>query len=107
MGALGAQAFSWVAMLGGCAWALSSSTLMYIVSTLGMALGPMLWTIVSLVAGWVFAHFGVLVAPERTPHPVMNYAGVAVCSASFFLYFFVRSKPANDEVHIAVRARVL
>jgi hypothetical protein len=46
----------------------------------------------NLLTGWFCGHFGILVAKEVPPYPVLNYLGLVAAILSVFLYLPVKSE---------------
>ena len=81
-----------IAMVGGLLWCLGNMTVVPIVQWIGLSMGLLVWGVSNLLTGWFCGHFGILVAKEVPPSPVLNYLGLAAAICSVFLYLPVKSE---------------
>lgn len=81
-----------IAMLGGALWCVGNMTVVPIVNMIGLGMGLLVWGVSNLLTGWFCGHFGLFVAKEVPPHPVLNYLGLAAAIISVALYLPVKSE---------------
>ena len=74
------------ASFGGCLWAAGNLTVVFIVKTLGMGLGLMLWSGSCMLTGWACGVWGILgVEKEHIKHQSLNYFGVALALVALYV----------------------
>ncbi|GMS91860.1 hypothetical protein PENTCL1PPCAC_14035, partial [Pristionchus entomophagus] len=83
-----------LAILSGVCYALANSCSIFIMERVGMAVGGLVWNVVTALTGWAVARFGLFGTPVQ--HPARNFVniiGVVVLCLGGFIFTFVRSNP--------------
>lgn len=83
-------------MVGGMFWCIGNLTVVPIIGLLGLGLGILLWSLISMITGWLIGTVGILIPAQHVPTPALNYAGLAVAASSFFIYFFVKTEKKEE-----------
>ena len=99
-----APPFQPLAMLGGALWATGNVAVPFIVDTIGLALGLLVWGTCNMLTGWASGHFGILgVAKQTVQKPTLNIIGVCIAIISLVVYGTIKSEnQEDDEVHCAL-----
>lgn len=96
-----------MAMLGGFLWCTGNMMTVPIIKTIGLGQGILVWASFNLLSGWASGRFGwFTMKPQLPENSALNYAGVALCFISAFVYMFMKTTPqtvvaehVNSEVH--------
>lgn len=68
-----------LAMFGGALWCTGNVTTVFIIKTIGLAQGFLIWGSANLILGWLSSRFGWFGIKKEIPNnPAFNYAGVSL-----------------------------
>ncbi|GMT23690.1 hypothetical protein PFISCL1PPCAC_14987, partial [Pristionchus fissidentatus] len=83
-----------LALLSGVCYALANSCSIFIMEGVGMAVGGLVWNVVTALTGWAIARFGLFGTPLEVPSSnILNVIGVVVLCLGGFIFTFIRSIP--------------
>ncbi|CAD5113163.1 DgyrCDS2352 [Dimorphilus gyrociliatus] len=82
-----------LAMVGGTLWCSGNVLTVFIIKTIGLGQGFLIWGMSNLIFGWVSARFGWFGIKEEIPqNQVMNFCGVGLALVSTVIYIFIKSE---------------
>jgi glucose uptake protein GlcU len=97
------------AMLGGAAWMIGNLMCPLIIKWIGLGVGLIVWALTDMLMGWATGRFGLFhLKVEKVSDEPMNYTGLALATASLFLFAQARDLPEqaalNDPENAESRA---
>ncbi|KAF8375144.1 hypothetical protein PRIPAC_81573, partial [Pristionchus pacificus] len=85
-----------LALLSGVFYALANSCSIFIMEGVGMAVGGLVWNVVTAITGWAIARFGLFGTPAEIPASnILNIIGVCVLCLGGLIFTFVQSTPIS------------
>jgi glucose uptake protein GlcU len=82
------------AMLGGAVWMVGNLMCPLIIKWIGLGIGLTVWDLTNMLMGWATGRFGLFhLKVETVDDESMNYAGLALATASLFLFAQARDLP--------------
>ena len=68
-----------IAVLGGVFWSIANALSQRVITTLGLAVGLLLWNATNCLTGWVIGRFGLFGLTAKPPKSdVLNVTGLCV-----------------------------
>ncbi|KAI1904852.1 hypothetical protein AGOR_G00009940 [Albula goreensis] len=87
-----------LSVFGGSLWCLGNLSTVPILKTVGLGIGFLIWSMVSLLMGWATARFGWFgLDPQDVPSPTLNYIGTALATVSTLILFFVKTETEQGD----------
>jgi glucose uptake protein GlcU len=82
------------AMLGGAAWMAGNLLCPLVIKWIGLGVGLTVWDLMNMLMGWATGRFGLFSIHQEPVHSyAMNYTGLALATASLFLFTQARDLP--------------
>lgn len=68
-----------------------------IVRSIGLAMGVLVWGMITMVVGWASGRFGLMgLTPQEPTNPALNYIGVLVAMGALGISSFIRTSREDD-----------
>ncbi|KAL5111008.1 hypothetical protein TcWFU_010012 [Taenia crassiceps] len=85
-------------VLSGFLWSTGNITVVPIIKRLGMGIGMLIWSMVSLLVGWASSRFGWFrIQPEVPTNETLNIAGITLAAISVLFYVFITPTPVGGQ----------
>lgn len=85
------------AMLGGVCWSLGNMCCPFIIQSLGLGTGQLVWSVTNMLTGWAVGTFGLLgVTQDHVRHLLMNVFGVVLVIVSLGPFMLMKNPPKGE-----------